>query len=108
MRGAVAALAVNAFLGAAFVGGLALRAERKADAPIETFDVSLPPPPPEIVAPEKESPARAREGATGRKADASPVVAPPSPLPMPSPVVTAPDPGDGAAASSGAAAAGIG
>lgn len=108
-RGAVAAIAVNALLGAAFVGGLAMRAERPADTPIETFDVSLIPPPPEpVVLPERETRAPRAAGEAGRKAEASPIVAQPSPLSPPSPVTVAPIPGTGTAASSGAASSGNG
>ncbi len=108
-RGAVAAIAVNALLGAALVVGLATRTERKADQPIETFDVTPPPPPPEpVVLPPEKASAPERAGEAGRKAEASAVVAPPSLLPMPSEVPAAPTPGTGSAASSGAAAAGDG
>ncbi len=108
-RGAVAAIAVNALLGAAFVTGLAMRAEHKADTPIATFDVALTPPPPEpVVVPEPAAESPKPAGEAGRKAEASPIVAPPTPIPRPSPVTVAPVPGTGTAASSGAATSGTG
>lgn len=108
-RAAAAAIAVNLFLGIAFVTGLALREERRATESLETFDVAIPPPePPEIEPPTKEEKAPEEEGAEGRKAEASPVVAKPSSIPRPTPVVAAPVPATGSAASTGNAERGTG
>jgi protein TonB len=105
----VAAIAINLGLGAAFVAGLAFRAEQRGERVIDMFDISLPPPPPPtaIERPKADAPNKP-EGAAGKKAEASPVVALPSPIPAPSPVVAAPVPAQGNAASAGAATAGSG
>ena len=108
-RAAAAALAVNLFLGAAFVTGLAFREERTSPNSLETFDVSLPPPPPppvEIEQPEREESRPEPEGAEGR--EASPVVATPSPIERPPSVAAAPVPANGRAATSGNADRGTG
>lgn len=108
-RAAAAAIAVNLFLGVAFVTGLALREERRATESLETFDVAIPPPPPPAIEqPEEEDKAPESEGAEGRRAEASPVVAQPSPIPRPTPVVSAPVPATGSSASSGNAERGTG
>ena len=109
-QAALAAIAVNLFLGIAFVTGLALRAERQRSEALETFDVIPPPSPPEPIAeprPAEEAEAEPA-GAAGKKAEASPVVALPTPIPRPSPVVAAPIPGTGNAPSSGNADRGTG
>lgn len=105
-RAALGAILVNGALGLAFLTGLALRHdERQRAAPLETFDVTVPPPPPEVI-PEKkrDSPKPDPEGAAGRKA--SPVAAPPSPVPSPQPAPA--QPSTGSATTSGNAAAGSG
>lgn len=106
----MAAVAINAALGAAFIAGIAIRAEQRGESITEMFDVSLPPPPPppEIEPQPKEDAADKPEGAAGKKAEASPVVALPAPIPKPSPVVAAPTPAQGSAARSGAATSGTG
>lgn len=105
-KAALAAILVNGTLGLAFLTGLALRhQDRQDDPPLDTFDVSVPPPLPEVATErERDSPKPEPEGAAGRKA--SPVAAPPSPLPSPQP---APErPSTGSAPTSGNAAAGSG
>ena len=110
VRAAAAAIAVNLFLGVAFVTGLALREERQTTESLETFDVAIPPPPPPptIEQPKEENKAPGPEGSEGRKAEASPVVAQPSPIPRPTPVKAAPVPATGMAASTGNAERGTG
>ena len=101
-KAAAAAVAVNLFLGLALITGLALRDERRREEMLETFDVALsPPPPPAIEEKTAENAKRDPQGAPGRKAEPSPVVALPSPIPRPTPVIAAPTPGAGNAASSG-------
>ena len=109
-RAAAAAIAINLFLGAALVTGLKLREERRESAALETFDVRLPPPPPPpvIAQPRSQAERADPEGATGRKAEASAVVAVPARIVRPSPVTAAPVPASGSAPSSGQAAAGSG
>ena len=108
-RAAAAAVAVNLFLGIAFVTGLALREDRRAADSLQTFDVSLPPPPPPVVEQPREADARTKpQGAEGRKAEASPVAATPTPIERPPTVIAAPVPADGTAASGGSGNRGIG
>jgi protein TonB len=106
-RAALAAVAVNAALGLAFLTGLALRDDGpQRDSPLVTFDVSNPPPPQPEPEPERDRPEPEPEGAAGKKAEATPVVAPPSPIPSPQPA--AEKPAQGSASTSGAASAGSG
>ena len=108
-RAAAAAIAVNLFLGVAFVTGLALRSEQRGDDTLETFDVIVPPPEPPVVERESASSSKSEaEGAVGKKAEPSPVVALPAPIPRPSPIIAAPAPGIGSAVSTGNADRGTG
>ncbi|HET9398942.1 MAG TPA: hypothetical protein VFO45_09010 [Sphingomicrobium sp.] len=107
-RAAAAAIAVNLFLGIAFVTGLALREDKRLADSLQTFDVSLPPPPPPpaVTEPEDEQAKSEPEGAAGR--EASPVAAPPTPIARPTPVVAAPVPASATASTSGNADRGSG
>ena len=109
-RAAVAAIAVNFFLGLAFVTGLALRYEQRASEVLETFDVLPPPLPPEPIVEEieQETPKSKPEGAAGRKSEATPIVAQPTPIPRPTPVVATPTPATGSDTTSGSADRGSG
>ena len=107
-RAAAAAIAVNLFLGVAFVTGLALREERRGTDSLETFDVTVQPPPPAKIERTREEADHEAEGAQRRKAEASPVLATPTPIPRPSPVVAAPVPASGTGSSSGNAGRGTG
>lgn len=109
---AIAAVAlVHAGLGAAILSGLNVTiAERVVDR-LQTIDVRLlpPPPPPEPPpAPRKDKRMKLEEGAAGKKADPSPVVAPAPRIPVQSPLPAAPVAGTGSATTSGAAASGTG
>lgn len=108
VRAAAAAIAINLFLGTAFVTGLAFREVRTNPDSLETFDVSLPPPPPprEIEQPKLEIREPEPEGAEGRVA--SPVIANPSPIEQPPPVAAAPISANDRAATSGSADRGTG
>ena len=95
----------------AALGALLLNASTKVEAPAppdDTLLIDIPPeaePPPEVRS--KLRPKDA-EGAAGKKAEATPVVAPPSRIPAASPFVAAPVAGSGAAPTSGATTAGTG
>lgn len=106
-RSAAATLAIHVALGAAFLTGLALQPERRLDDSLKTFNVAPPPPPPPIE-PQSGSAPRDDAASAGRKADPSPIVAPPARLPTPQPVSAAPVAGSGASSSAGAAASGSG
>ncbi|WP_324808633.1 energy transducer TonB [Sphingomonas sp. LY29] len=103
-----AVVAVHAALGAL----LAIRGTTPAapvrPPPTVLIDIAVPPPPPPV----QSDPGRAREeeGAAGKKAEPSPIVAPDPPirLPTPPPVPAAPIAGTGLAATAGAASAGTG
>lgn len=109
VRAAAAAIAVNLFLGAALVTGLALREEQRESDALDTFDVALEPPPPPEKQPEpprEQDPLPEPEGAAGR--EASPIVAVPTPIARPSPVAAAPVPANGSGTSAGNGNQGVG
>ena len=77
----------------------------------QMFDVDLPPPPPPPPPPPRDrSSADKKAGVEGRKAEASPIVAPPvvRPLPTPNPIAAAPVAGTGSDRSAGAGLSGTG
>lgn len=108
-KAAVAALLVHAAIGAAFLTGLATQVSRQSSDVLQTFDVEPPPPPIVELKPEDSAP-KGDPGEAGKKADPTPVVAPPPRIEVPakSPIAAAPVPGTGAAPSAGAAIAGTG
>lgn len=103
--------AVHLALAAVILSGLNVEVVRRAVDRLVTIDVLEPPPPPLIEpppptrAPDK---AKLEEGAAGKKAEPSPVVAPKPRIPQPSPLPAAPVAGTGSASSAGAASAGTG
>ena len=106
-RSAAATVAIHLALGTAFLTGLALRPERRAEDSLKTFNVPPLPPQPPIAPTPDRAPADAPAPA-GRKADASPIVAPPARLPSPQPIVAAPVAGIGSSSNAGAAVSGSG
>ena len=110
-KAAVAALVVNAALAAVILSGLNVRMVSHAVERLAIFDVLRPPPPrPERSPPPKPKPHQAKnpEGAAGKKAEPSPVVAPAPRIPAQSPLPAAKVAGAGSATTSGAAASGTG
>jgi len=105
-----AVVAVHAGLAAIILTGLNVRLVTQAVERLETFDIRVPPPPPPNPPPPQTKPHQAKReaGAPAKKAEPTPVVAPPSRLPVPSPIPAAKIAGTGSAATSGAAAAGNG
>lgn len=99
-------VAVHVALGALMLSGK--QPLPAIEEPVRTtlIDVELPPPLPPP--PPNAGRARDEEGAAGKKAEPSPVVAPIPKIPAPSPVAAAPVAGTGAAASAGAVNAGTG
>ena len=77
---------------------------------MKTFDVREAPPPPPKPPPPAPKPKQMKEpaGAPARKAEPSPIVAPPPKLPLSSPILAAKIAGTGSAASSGAGTSGTG
>lgn len=104
-------LVVHAALGAAILSGLDVRTVTTTIERLRTFDITEPLPPPEPPPP-KLTPDRAKEeeGAAGKKAEPTPVVAPTPKIVIPTkpPVVASRVPSTGSASTSGAATAGSG
>ncbi|HEU4705424.1 MAG TPA: TonB family protein [Sphingomicrobium sp.] len=110
IKALAAVIAVHAVLGAAILSGLDVRSVETSIERLRTFDIiELPAPPPPPPARQAER-AREEEGAAGRKAEPTPVVAPKPEIVVPAktPVVAAPVAGTGSAPSAGAALSGAG
>lgn len=107
-RSAAATALIHLALGAAFLTGIAFHPERISEDSLKTFDVEEPPPPPPPITEVPSQPAKERPAPAGKKADPSPIVAPPAQLPTPQPVVAAPVAGTGSSSNAGAAASGAG
>jgi protein TonB len=108
-----AVLLVHAGLGAAILAGLNVETVHRAIEGLKTFDVPRevppPPPPPPPPSPKEASKPKDAEGAAGKKAEPTPIVAPkPRLIPTRSPVAAAPVAGRGSASTAGAAASGTG
>lgn len=107
-----AVVAVHAALAFVILSGLNVRTVSEAVQALKTFNLQAPPPPPPI--PPRPKPTRPHEkvnkpqGAPAKKAEASPIVAPPTPLPIRSPLPAAKVAGRGSAPISGTATAGNG
>jgi len=106
-----AVIVVHALLAAAILTGLNVQAVREVTERLQTIDIRLqPPPPPEPPPPPAPRPHKAKleEGAAGKKAEPSPIVAPKPRIPVQSPLPAAPIAGTGSATTAGAAAYGTG
>ena len=105
-------LVVHAALGAAILSGLNVDSVSTTIERLKTFDITEPPPPPPPPPPPRMTPDRAREaeGAAGKKAEPTPVVAPQPKIVVPytPPVAASRIAGTGSASTSGAATAGTG
>ena len=100
---------VHAALATVILTGLNVETVRRAVETMTTIAVVEPQPPPEPPPPpERQDQARDEAGAPGKKAEPTPVGAPPSLIPTPSPSPAAPVAGQGSATAAGAAAAGSG
>ena len=109
---AIAAVAaVHAALAFAMLSGLNVPVVTRAVERLSTFDIrEPPPPPPEPPPPPQPRPKQAKleEGAAGKKAEPSPIVAPKPRIPVQSPLPAAPIAGTGSATTAGAASYGTG
>lgn len=106
-----AVIAVHAALAFVILSGLNVRTVTEAVQALKTFNLETPPPPPPIqrqIRPHPHEKVNKPQGAPAKKAEPSPVVAPPTPLPVRSPLPAAKVAGTGNAPTSGAAAAGKG
>ena len=112
-RALVAVALVHLALGAAILTGLNVRSVAHTIERLKTFDITeAPPPPPEPPPPPqpRQSRPEQEEGAAGKKAEPTPVVAPKPRVVVPAtpPVVAAPIAGTGNSNRAGAALAGSG
>jgi protein TonB len=105
-----AVLAVHAALAFIILSGLNVRLVREAVEQLKTFNLEPPPPPPPVEPPPKtRAPAQEKPAGTpAKKAEPSPIVAPPQRIPAPSPLPAAKVAGSGSATSSGAGTSGTG
>ena len=108
----VGVVAVHAVLAAVILTGLNVRNVQHAVETLKTFNIKeiVPPPPPPPPPQVKVDRAKEKEGAAGKKAEPSPVVAPKPKIVIPAkpPVVAAPIAGRGNARTAGASTAGTG
>ena len=108
-KAVAAVVAVHGALAAVILTGLNVDTVRRAVETMTTIAVVEPKPPPEPPPPPRRADQAEREaGAAGKKAEPTPVVAPPSPIPTQSPLPAAPVAGSGSATTAGAAASGSG
>lgn len=109
-KAVAAVVAVHAALAFIIISGLNVRTVRHAVDQLKMFALpeEAPPITPERPKPEPQQAAKKPEGQPAKKAEPSPVVAPPPKIPAPSPLPAAKVAGTGSATSSGAAAAGNG
>ncbi|MEO6433554.1 MAG: hypothetical protein ABIO29_06220 [Sphingomicrobium sp.] len=108
---AVAGVAlVHVALAALILSGLNVTAVRKVAETLTTIAIAPPPPPPPPKPPPSKRPERAKldEGAAGKQAEPTKIVAPPVRTQPVNPLPAAPVAGSGSQASAGAAAAGSG
>ena len=105
-----AVLVIHAILAAIILNGLNVRIIAHTVERMTTIEVRepQPPPPPPPPPPHKPKQTKLEEGAAGKKAEPTPVVAPVPKLPVPSPIPAAPVGGTGSATTTGAAQSGTG
>jgi periplasmic protein TonB len=108
----VGVVAVHVVLAAVILTGLNVRNVQHVVESLKTFDIKeiVPPPPPPPPPQPKAKRAKDEEGAAGKKAEPSPVVAPKPKIVVPAkpPIVAAPVAGTGNARTAGAATSGTG
>ena len=107
----VATIVANAALAAAILAGLNVQIVRQSEERLAIFDIRQPPPPPPEPPPPpqpKRRQAKLEEGARGKKAEPSPIVAPKPRIRVRSPIPAARIAGTGSATTSGAATSGTG
>lgn len=106
-----AVVAVHVALAFIILAGLNVRMVGQAVERLTTIAIRETPPPPPTIAPRpapKPQPLPKPEGAPARKAEPTPIVAPPNKFPTPSPIPAAKVAGTGAAITAGNALAGTG
>lgn len=109
LKAAAGVIAVHAGLAFLILGGLNVDAIRKASETLTTISIVQPKPPPPPPPPMEQSAKAPKEaGDPGKKAEPTPVVAPPTPLPVQSPIAAAKVAGEGISSNAGAGVAGSG
>lgn len=111
IKAAAGVLLVHAALAAIILSGLNVHLTKRTVLALKTFDIVEPPPPPPEPPPARTSErARDEEGAAGKKAKPTPVVAPEPKIVIPAepPIRAARVAGAGSASSAGAASVGTG
>ena len=105
-----AVVAVHLALAFVILTGLNVRSMSEAVERLKTFNLQQPPPPLPPPPPHRrpQETMKKPEGATAKRAEPSPVVAPPPRIPAPSPLPAAKFAGSGSASTSGASTAGNG
>jgi protein TonB len=105
-----AVVAIHAALAFIILSGLDVRNVSRAVEQLKTFNLQQPPPPPPVQPPPKARAAAQEKpaGAPAKKAEPSPIVAPPQRIPAPSPLPAAKIAGSGSATASGAGTSGTG
>ena len=105
-----AVVAIHAALAFIILSGLDVRNVSQAVEQLKTFNLRQPPPPPPVQPPPKARAAAQEKpaGAPAKKAEPSPIVAPPQRIPAPSPLPAAKVAGSGSATASGARTSGTG
>jgi protein TonB len=105
-----AVVAIHAALAFIILSGLDVRNVSQAVEQLKTFNLQQPPPPPPVQPPPKARAAAQEKpaGAPAKKAEPSPIVAPPQRIPAPSPLPAAKIAGSGSATASGAGTSGTG
>ena len=110
-KAVAAVIAVHVGLALVIFSGLNVEVVSRVVERLQTIDIRLPPPPPPEPPPPTPREAKKvdlEEGAAGKRAEPTPVVAPKPRIPVPSPIVAAPIAGTGSAPSAGAADYGTG
>jgi protein TonB len=107
-----AVVAVHAALAFIILTGLNVRAVGEAVSALKTFNIVQPPPPPPVPPPpprqRPQQAPRKPQGAPAKKAEPSPIVAPPPVIPAPSPLPAAKIAGTGSASTAGSGSSGSG
>lgn len=106
-----AVVAVHAALAFIILTGLNVQTVSRVVESLKTFNLVEPPPLPPVPPPPpkpRASGARKPQGAPAKRAEPTPVVAPPAKIPLPSPIHAAKVAGTGSASTSGASGAGTG
>jgi periplasmic protein TonB len=109
-KAVAAVVAIHALLAFVILSGLKVSLVKQLAEPLKAFNLEQPPPPQPPPPPKirQQVASKKPEGAPAKKAEPSPVVAPPPVIPAPSPLPAAKVAGPGSASTSGAGTSGTG